>query len=85
METASRPRLLVFNCHEAWVHQLGVLDCDLDIVYGLPGRYTPTWDTHIRPVPARGRLISLDEARGGGRFSIGPFTSRPLAACRSAS
>ncbi len=63
MEMADHPRLLVFNCHEAWVHQLSALDYDLDIVCGLPGRYTPGWDTHIRPVPARGRLISLDEAR----------------------
>jgi len=58
-------RLLVFNCHEAWVHQLNALDYDLDIICNLPGRYTQGWDTHIRPVPARGRLISLDQARVG--------------------
>ncbi|MBN2127924.1 MAG: glycosyltransferase family 4 protein [Sedimentisphaerales bacterium] len=67
MEIANRPRLLVFNCHEAWVHQLNVLDYDLDIICGLPGRYTPGWDTHVRPVPARGRIISLDEARTRAR------------------
>jgi len=55
-------RLLVFNCHEAWVHQLRLLDYDLDIICGLPGRYTQGWDSHIRPVPARARLISLEEA-----------------------
>jgi len=55
-------RLLVFNCHEAWVHQLRLLDYDLDIICGLPGRYTRGWDTHMRPVPARARLICLTEA-----------------------
>ena len=35
-----RERLLVFNCHEAWVYQLGLLDYDLDIICGLSGRYT---------------------------------------------
>ena len=28
-------RLLVFNCHEAWVYQLGWLGYKLDIVIGL--------------------------------------------------
>ena len=32
-------RLLVFNCHEAWVHQLKALDCDLDIIVGLAGHH----------------------------------------------
>lgn len=66
MQTDSK-RLLVFNCHEAWVWQLNALDYDLDIICGLQGRYTSGWDTHIRPVPARGRLISLDEARAGSQ------------------
>ncbi len=65
LETAMAPavlRLLTLNCHEAWVHQLGALPCRLDIIDGLPGRYTPAWDTRIRPVPANARLISLAEA-----------------------
>jgi hypothetical protein len=53
------------------VHQLRLLDYDLDIICGLKGRYTQSWDTHIRPVPARARLISLDEA----------LTSRERYAC----
>jgi hypothetical protein len=61
-----KKRLLTFNCHEAWVHQLRLLDYDVDIVCGLPGRYTQDWDTHIRPVPARGRLIRLEEAQAYG-------------------
>ena len=56
----------MFACHEAWVHQLSALDYDLDIVVGLHGCYTETWDTHIRPVPANARLISLDQARAPG-------------------
>ena len=56
-------RLLVFNCHEAWVHQLGTLDYDLDIVVGLPGHYTTGWDEHMRPLPANARLIRLDQAQ----------------------
>ena len=27
-------RLLVFNCHEAWVHQLQALNCEVDILVG---------------------------------------------------
>lgn len=34
--------LLVFNCHEAWVSQLGVLGYDLDIIIGLKGKYKQT-------------------------------------------
>jgi hypothetical protein len=30
-------RILVLNCHEAWIHQLRLLDQPLDIVVGLPG------------------------------------------------
>jgi len=60
--TGSGRRLLVFNCHEAWVYQLGVLGYDLDIVIGLKGRYKPTWDYQMRPLPARSRLISLSDA-----------------------
>jgi len=54
-------RILTFNCHEAWVHQLGFLGADLDIVIGLAGRYTQGWDDRMRPVPDKTRLLSLDE------------------------
>ena len=56
------PRLLVFNCHEAWVYQLRVLGLPLDIVVGLPGRYCRDWDQRMRPVPPNSRLITLDQA-----------------------
>ncbi|MEN6337879.1 MAG: glycosyltransferase [Phycisphaerales bacterium] len=59
-------RLLVFNCHEAWVHQLRLLGYDMDIICGLAGHHVPGWDTHVRPVPNRARLISLDEALTSG-------------------
>ena len=55
--------LLVFNCHEAWVYQLGVLGCALDIIIGLKGRYKQTWDEQMRPVPANSRLVTLQEAQ----------------------
>lgn len=56
-------RILTPNCHEAWVHQLGVLNHhDLEIIDGLPNRYTKQWDQGIRPVPDNARLISLEEA-----------------------
>src|SRR5262245_40636788 len=57
-----RGRLLTFNCHEAWIHQLGHLDFDLDIIDGLPGRYCAQWDTRMRPVPERARLVTLEDA-----------------------
>ena len=58
-------KLLVLNCHEAWIYQLGALGAELDIVVGLPGRYTQRWDGRMRPLPERARTISLDEARLG--------------------
>ncbi|MCX7966362.1 MAG: hypothetical protein N2596_07045, partial [Syntrophorhabdaceae bacterium] len=54
-------RLLVFNCHEAWVYQLGSLNYELDIIDGLPGRYTSTWDKRMRPVPPNARLVGLED------------------------
>jgi hypothetical protein len=55
-------RLLVMNCHEPWIYQLRVLDAELDIVVGLTGRYTTTWDERMRPLPPRARLLSLADA-----------------------
>jgi hypothetical protein len=55
-------RTLVLNCHEAWIHQLRLLDRSLDIVVGLPGRHTRDWDHGIRPVPPKARLLSLQQA-----------------------
>ena len=54
-------RLLVFDCHEAWVHQLQALPQLMDVVVGLRGRQTDGWDESIRPVPRNARLIRLDE------------------------
>lgn len=54
-------RLLVFNCHEAWVYQLRLLEKPLDIVIGLPGRHTSGWDEAIRPVPPNSRFLTLPE------------------------
>ncbi|MHC4623001.1 MAG: glycosyltransferase [Planctomycetota bacterium] len=57
-----REKLLVFNCHEAWVHQLGILGYNLDIIIGLKGTYKETWDEQMRPVPPNSRLVAPTEA-----------------------
>jgi len=59
---ADRRTLLVFNCHEPWVYQLGVLDYNLDIIVDLPGKYNRGWDERMRPLPRHARLISLSQA-----------------------
>ncbi len=58
-EMPSNGRLLVFDCHEAWVYQLRVLEWPMDIIVGLPGRAVSGWDTAMRPVPANGRCVQL--------------------------
>ncbi len=60
LETNSR--LLVCDCHEAWVYQLGQLDQPMDVIVGLKGRHTSGWDTAMRPVPQNARVIRLEEA-----------------------
>ena len=55
-------RLLVFDCHEAWVYQLQALPCSMDVVIGLRGRHIDGWDSNMRPVPANARLIRLEDA-----------------------
>ena len=58
--------LLVFNCHEAWVHQLQALGCKLDIVVGLDGHHVRGWDSRMRPLPRKARLLTLEEAVAEG-------------------
>jgi hypothetical protein len=53
--------LLVFNCHEPWVHQLGVLGYPLDIVVDLKGKYNRGWDEHMRPVPQHAHFVNLEQ------------------------
>ncbi len=55
-------RLLVFDCHEAWVYQLHALECPLDIAVGLRGRPQDSWDEKMRPLPPNGRPVRLDDA-----------------------
>jgi len=57
----SNQRLLVFDCHEAWVYQLHWLDVAMDVVVGLKGRAATGWDEAMRPVPPNARLVNLDE------------------------
>jgi len=54
--------LLVFNCHEPWVYQLGALGYRLDVIVNLKGKYNLGWDERMRPLPANARLITLPEA-----------------------
>ncbi len=61
-EAGGKHRLLVFNCHEAWVSQLAALGFELDIVVGLKGQYKETWDLQMRPIPPASRLLSLSQA-----------------------
>lgn len=63
-------RLLTFNCHEAYVHLLGKLGLPMDVIDGLPGRYTTRWDERMRPVPASARLVQIDEALAGGDYDV---------------
>lgn len=62
------PRLLVFNCHEAWIAQLEATPYAIDVVVGLPGRVSASWDTRARPLPANGRLVSLEDAGAAGNY-----------------
>ena len=61
-EHSHNKTLLVFNCHEVWVYQLGILGYNLDIIVGLKGRCKQTWDEQMRPVPPNSRLVTLAEA-----------------------
>jgi len=61
-------RILTFNCHEAYVHLLGKLGLALDVIDGLPGRYTSSWDRRMRPVPDGARLIRLEDALAAPRY-----------------
>jgi Glycosyl transferases group 1 len=60
-ESESNQRLLVFDCHEAWVYQLRTIGRPLDIVVDLPGRAIAGWDTAMRPLPENARCIRLGE------------------------
>ena len=54
--------LLVFNCHEPWVYQLGTFGYRLDVVVNLKGKYNLGWDECMRPLPANARLVTLPQA-----------------------
>jgi hypothetical protein len=60
-ENSLSGRLLVFDCHEAWVYQLRLLGLPMDIVVGLRGRHKSGWDEAMRPLPPRARLIRPEE------------------------
>lgn len=59
-------RLLVFDCHEAWVYQLRWLGQPMDVVVGLKGRDLEGWDHAMRPEPPNSRMVRLEEVRDAG-------------------
>ena len=77
-------RLLVFNCHEAWVYQLQGLGCALDIVVGLKGHHAAGWDRRMRPLPPRARLLSLAQAKAQGLTYDGVICHNPTDLMESA-
>jgi glycosyltransferase involved in cell wall biosynthesis len=54
-------RLLTFNSHESYVSSLSRIGYTWDVIDNLPGRYTKSWDSRIRPLPSNMRLIPLSE------------------------
>lgn len=59
-------RLLVFDCHEAWVYQLRWLDQPMDVIVGLRGRDARGWDFAMRPEPPNARIVRLEEVLSSG-------------------
>ncbi|MFP5356242.1 MAG: hypothetical protein ACLGIK_14030, partial [Gemmatimonadota bacterium] len=59
-------KLLVVNGPEAWIHQLGALRAELDVVIELPGRAARPWNARMRPLPDGARTVSLDDVRFDG-------------------
>jgi hypothetical protein len=57
MTIATNDKLLVFNCHEAWIYQLQLLQCPLDIIVNLRGRQVGGWDENMRPLPSGARIV----------------------------
>jgi hypothetical protein len=64
------PRVLTFNCHEGYIHLLGKLGLEMDVVDGLPGRYTARWDERMRPVPPGARLVGLRDATNRADYDV---------------
>jgi len=64
----SKRNLLTFNSHEAYVYGLAQTKEHWHVIDQLPGRYTASWDSRIRPVPANVKLITLQEALSGAYY-----------------
>jgi hypothetical protein len=62
VEKTAEKRLLVLNCHEAWIYQLSWLGYGLDIIIGLKGQKQHTWDIQMRPKPDNCQFLSLESA-----------------------
>lgn len=62
-------KFLVVNGPEAWIHQLGALGAELDVVVQLPGRAPRPWNARMRPLPEGARTVSLDDVR----YDVGSY------------
>ena len=61
MDESNHPRLLTFNSHKAWVHQLKYVKYPIDIIDGLSGKYGNRWDLNVPPFPRGSNFVFLDQ------------------------
>ncbi len=76
-------RVLTFNSHEAYIHNLAQTGYPMDVVCDLPGHHFAGWDARMRPLPENVRVVSIaDLSRGGTSYDcvIGHTLSDLLAA-----
>ncbi|NNL86845.1 MAG: glycosyltransferase family 4 protein [Myxococcales bacterium] len=55
-------RVLTFNSHETYIHNLARVGYPMDVVCDLPGHHLIGWDHRMRPLPNNARVIGLSEA-----------------------
>jgi glycosyltransferase involved in cell wall biosynthesis len=60
------PRYLTFNWHETYVHTLASIGGSWDIVPRAKGGRDDWW-TEVRPLPANGRLVGVEDAIASAR------------------
>jgi glycosyltransferase involved in cell wall biosynthesis len=78
-------RVLTFNSHEAYIHNLAHTGYPTDVVCDLPGHHLIGWDHRMRPLPDNTRVVGLSEAlaRGGAYDCIVGHTLTDLLAVKA--